>query len=85
MLRIAELESELEIKANAVDEAIAGSSSSAGGGKAADKAAGQQGQHGGWLPKCAKLVKAYIRGNWKACDNLCWQYQGNDIVAKIVG
>jgi hypothetical protein len=28
------------------------------------------GQHGGWMPKCAKLAKAYKKKNWDGCNVL---------------
>ncbi len=72
-MRIAELVQELASKEDALT-AVGGEESS---GSAARKPQG----HGGWLPKCAKLIKAYRQGNWATCEQLMERYFENPIVA----
>ena len=43
-----------------------------------------KGGHGGWLPKAAKLVAAYLGRRWRKCDDLCEFYVKHDIVRQIV-
>ena len=52
---------------------------SKGDGKQVTKAG-----HGGWAPKCARLVKAYFKKNWGRCDQLSKEYYESPIVKAIV-
>lgn len=54
-------------------------------GKGSGKAAvtGQK-QHGGWQPKCGRLVKAYMNDNWQRCDELCKAYYRDSGVVKSI-
>ena len=60
---------------------------SVGDGKAKGK--GKDGkdkpkQHGGWQPKCGRLVKAYMNDNWARCDKLCKEYYRDSAIIKNV-
>ena len=76
------LQQELELKNHALQLQLEPSQakSSADKGKGSDPPS-----HGGWLPKCAKLVAAYSScSEWSTCDDLCQEYCKNSIVNKLV-
>ena len=47
------------------------------GGSVEEPKEKKQGQHAGWMPKCAKLSEAYQRGQWRKCDYMIEQYKYN--------
>ena len=63
------------------------SQSSQGGGKGKGKdkdGKDKPKQHGGWQPKCGRLVKAYMNDNWARCDKLCKEYYRDSGIVKQV-
>ena len=77
---IAALKIDIQCKDGAI-EASGYSGKSAGYSKADDDggAAGgyvkKQGQHGGWMPKCAKLARAFNHQEWKTCSYLIKEFK----------
>ena len=81
---IAALKGDIQCKDDAIDEIVKRESNHAGysKGSAGDdgSAAGagfvkKQGQHGGWMPKCAKLARAFSRQDWNTCTNLIKEFK----------
>ena len=79
---IAQMQNDIELKQAAIDEVLAR------GGEAAQDAWAhaqevqpqpepqqQPQQHGGWGPRAAALVRAYVYGDWEECERLCYTYQ----------
>ena len=49
-----------------------GGKGNVGDGKGKDKGKKGKGKgkggHGGWMPRCVKLAKGYLRQDWESCD-----------------